>query len=118
MITTDQEYFQWALKSYDNPSAITVDDFNKDLSHVITIKKAARKYISDNTYLRRLVNQVVIFYNVFNTGGTELLMYKVTEDDILEQLIPIILYLGRSTPTVDTKTVTLNNDIIRQLSEL
>lgn len=118
MITSDQEYFQWALKSYDNPSAITIDDFNKDLSHVVTIKKATRKYMSDQTYLRRLVNQVVIFYNMFNTAGTELLMYKVTEDDILECLIPIILYLGRSTSSVDSKHVTLNTEIIRQLSEL
>ena len=118
MITTDQEYFQWAMKSYDNPSAITIDDFNKDLSHVVTIKKAVRKYKTDSKTLRRLVNQVVIYYNMFNTTGTELLMYKVTEDDILECLIPIILYLGRSTPTVDAKRVSLNTEIIRQLSEL
>lgn len=118
MITTDQEFFQWALKSYDNPSAITIDDFTKDLSHIVTIKKATRKYISDPTSLRRLVNHVVIFYNMFNTAGTELLMYKVTEPDILANLIPIILYLGRSTPSVDSKQITLNIDIIKQLNEL
>lgn len=118
MITSDQEYFQWAIKSYDNPSAITIDDFTKDLSHISTIKKAVRKYRSDNSHLRRLVNQVVIFYNVFGITGTELLMYKVIEDDILECLIPIILYLGRSTTTIDNKRIELNIDIIKQLNEL
>ena len=106
------------MKAYDNPSAITIEDFNKDLSQIVSIKKSVRRYAVDNSSLRKLVNQLVIFYNVFGTTGTEMLLYKVKEQDILSMLVPIILYLGRSTQTLDTITVTLNTDIIRQLSEM
>lgn len=118
MITTDEQYLQVAMKAYDNPSAITIEDFNRDLSQIISIKKSVRRYNTDRSSLRKLVNQLVIFYNVFNTTGTELLLYKVKEQDILSNLIPIILYLGRSTQTIDNIQVTLNTDIIRQLSEM
>ena len=118
MITTDEQFLHCAMRAYDNPSAITIDDFNRDLSQIISIKKAVRRYASDSSVLRKLVNQLVIFYNVFNTSGTDLLLYKVKEQDILAYLIPIILYLGRSTQSIDTIQVTLNTDIIRQLSEM
>lgn len=118
MIQTDEQFLQVAMKSYDNPSAITIDDFNKDLSQIISIKKSVRRYNSDNSSLRKLVNQLVIFYNVFGTSATDILIYKVHEKDILENLIPIILYLGRSTQSIDSIQVTLNTDIIRQLSEM
>lgn len=106
------------MKAYDNPSCVTIDDFNRDLNHYITIKKTARKYESDRSLLRKLVNQHVIYYNMFGTVATDLLLYKVTEPDILQHIIPIILYLGRSTSALDTINITLNTDTIRQLNDL
>ena len=118
MITSDHEYLDLAMKSYDNPSCITLDEFMSDLNQYINIKKAVRKYHQDNSTLRKLVNHVVIYYNCFGNSGTDLLMYKTTEPDILSVLIPIILYLGRSNDSLESKNIPLNIDTIKQLSQL
>ena len=118
MIKTDHEYLEVAMRAYDNPSCITLEEFNKDLNQYIVIKKSIRKYYNSPENLRKLVNQLVIFYNCFGIAGTELLLYKVHEPDILAVLIPIIMYLGMTTETVDLVTVALNIDTIKQLTDL
>ena len=118
MIKNDHEYLELAMKSYDNPACITLDEFTLDLNQYISIKKSCRKYINDNSILRKLVNQVVIYYNCFGQSATRLLLYKVHEEDILSILIPIIIYLGRSDPIIETKNISLNINTIQQLSKL
>lgn len=118
MIKSDAEYLEVAMKSYDNPSCLTIEEFNRDLAQYIHIKKTIRKYHQDPALLRKLVNLVVIFYNCFGTRGTDLLLYKTPEEDVLGVLIPIILYLGRSTQAMETMSVTLNMETIKQLSLL
>lgn len=118
MIKTDHEFLDVAMKSYDNPSCITLDEFNKDLSSYVFIKKTARKYLIEPDKLRQLVNQLVIYYNCFGKPGTDLLLYKIHEPELLAVIIPVILYLGRSTDSIDEITVTLNNDVLIQLNEL
>ena len=118
MIKTDHEYLEIAMRSFDNPSCITLEEFNKDLNQYIHIKKGVRRYHNDASTLRKLVNQVVIYYNCFGKAGTDLLLYKTHEPDVLEVLIPIILFLGMSNSTVETLGIQLNIDTIKQLSEL
>lgn len=118
MLKTDHEYLELAMRSYDNPACLTLDEFTRDLNQYIHIKKGIRRYHVDNSTLRKLVNQMVIYYNCFGIAGTELLLYKTHEPDILGVLIPIIMYLGRTTDTVDTIQTTLSIDVIKQLSEL
>lgn len=117
-IKTDHEYLALAMRSYDNTACITLDEFNRDLNQYIHIKKTIRRYYADQTILRKLVNQVVIYYNCFGNAGTDLLLYKVHEEDILAVLVPIIMYLGRTTPSVDSLSISLNMTIVQQLSEL
>lgn len=118
MIKNDHEFLDVAMKAYDNPSCITIDEFNRDLNSYIFIKKTARKYIQDPDKLRQLVNQMVIFYNCFGNPGTDLLLYKIDEDDVLGVLVPIILYLGWSTTTLESIQVTLNTNVLEQLNTL
>lgn len=118
MIINDHDYLDVAMKAYDNPSCITMEEFNKDLNQYIHIKKGARRYLTNEKTLRKFVNQVVIYYNCFGKAGTDLLLYKTHEEDVLAVLIPVILYLGRSTTTLESINVSLNIDIIKQLSEL
>jgi len=106
------------MRAYDNPACLTLDEFQKDLGRYIQIKKTTRKYLLDHSVLRKLVNTVVIYYNCFGQSGTDLLLYKIHEEDVLSVLIPIILYLGRSTDSFETLNVTLNIETIKQLSKL
>lgn len=118
MIKNDHEYLELAMRSYDNPACLTLDEFTKDLNQYIHIKKGVRRYHVDSSTLRKLVNQLVIFYNCFGQSGTDLLLYKTHEDDILSVLIPIIMYLGMTTDYLHTIQTTLSIDTIKQLSEL
>lgn len=117
-INSDHEYLEVAMRAYDNPACITLDEFKRDLNSYIHIKKTARRYYSDESTLRKFVNQVVIYYNCFGSSATDLLLYKIHEHDILAVLIPIIMYLGRTTDAVDCLSVSLNMNIVQRLSEL
>lgn len=118
MIKSDHEYLEVAMRAYDNPSCITIDEFNKDLNQYIHIKKSIRKYHQDNTVLRKLVNQVVIYFNCFGKAGTDLLLYKTHEQDVLEVLIPILMYIGMAPSSIEMPSVHLNINTIKQLTEL
>lgn len=117
MIRDNSEFLDRAMKSYTS-RAITIADFENDLNSYITIKKCARRTVSDISKLRLLVNHVVIYYNIFGKTATDLLIYKIPEHDLLGVIIPIILYLGMSNTDVEKLNVSLNINIVKCLMEL
>ncbi len=116
MIKNDHEYLTLAMRSYENHSCITVDEFMKDLNLYISIKKNLKKYISDFTILRKLVNQVLVFYNCFGKSTDKLLFYKIQDDELLSILVPILAYLN--IPYEIEKIIILNINVIQQLEAL
>lgn len=116
-IKDDHDFMVIAMKSYDNPSCITIDEFNKDLYTITLIKKYIRKFNSgDQINIRKLVNYFVIFYNCFGNSATDLLLYKLSDKEFLSVMIPIMVYLGRETINIPREDI--NTAIIQELLEL
>jgi hypothetical protein len=116
-IKDDHDFMVIAMKSYDNPSCITIDEFNKDLYTITLIKKYIRKFNSgDQINIRKLVNYSVIFYNCFGNSATDLLLYKLSDKEFLSVMIPIMVYLGRETINIPREDI--NTAIIQELLEL
>lgn len=67
----------YAAKAYKNYQCINYDEFRSDLTTIKMIKKGLS---TRKRNLRLLVNQLILFFNVFETNAAvEMLLYTVPE---------------------------------------
>ncbi len=78
----NEDNFQiFAIKNYENPQAITREDFEKDLNHFRYIKRLLKRYKSSGELkVHLLINHFIILYNIFGEAATPMLFYKIEED--------------------------------------
>ena len=92
---TEDNFLLFAIKNYENPQAVTKDDFDKDLNHFKYIKRLLKRYKNTGelkTHL--LLNHFIILYNIFGDATTPMLFFKL--DKILWPSIKsFILFLNR-----------------------
>ena len=85
----------FAIKNYENPEAITVEDFEKDLNHFRYIKRLLKKYKSGGDLkIHLLINHFIILYNIFGDATTPMLFFKI-ERDLWPCLKSFVLSLDR-----------------------
>ena len=91
----DTNYIMFAIKHYDNPQAVTEDDFYEDMKRFKWIKRLLNKYKnSGDLNVHLLMNHFIILYNVFGEATTPLLYYKI-DKELRGELKTFIVYLGR-----------------------
>ncbi|MFZ9876819.1 MAG: hypothetical protein ACO3EY_07175 [Candidatus Nanopelagicales bacterium] len=91
----EDNFLLFAIKHYENPQAVTKEDFEKDLNHFKYIKRLLKRYKREGelkTHL--LLNHFIILYNVFGEATTPMLFYKI-EKDLWSSLKSFIIFLGR-----------------------
>ena len=91
----ENNYLLFAIKNYENPHAVTKDDFYEDLKRFRWIKRLLRRYKKEGDLKSHLlINHFIILYNVFGDAATPLLFYKIDKEF---WSIPktFIVYLGR-----------------------
>ena len=92
----NEDNFQlFAIKYYENPQAVTKEDFDKDLNHFKYIKRLLKRYKRDGelkTHL--LLNHFIILYNIFGEAATPRLFYKI-EEDLWPVMKTFVMFLGK-----------------------
>ena len=89
----ETNYIMFAIKHYENPQAVTQEDFYDDMKRFKWIKRLLNKYKNTgemNVHL--LVNHFIILYNTFGDATTPLLFYKIDEE-LWGVLKTFIIYL-------------------------
>ena len=85
----------FAIKHYDNPQAVTQDDFYEDMKRFKWIKRLLNKYKnSGDLNVHLLLNHFIILYNVFGEATTALLFYKI-DKELWGVLKTFLVYLER-----------------------
>ena len=85
----------FAIKNYENPQAVTRQDFDKDLNHFKYIKRLLKRYKNNGelkTHL--LLNHFIILYNIFGEATTPMLFHKI-DDDLWPTMKSFIIFLNR-----------------------
>ena len=78
---TSENFLLFAIKHYENPQAVTKEDFEKDLNHFKYIKRLLKRYRNTGELKAHLLlNHFIILYNIFGEGTTAMLFYKIEED--------------------------------------
>jgi hypothetical protein len=91
----EDNFLLFAIKNYENPQAVTKEDFEKDLNHFKYIKRLLKRYKREGelkTHL--LLNHFIILYNIFGEATTPMLFFKI-ENDFWSSLKSFIIFLNR-----------------------
>ena len=113
----EDNFLLFAIKNYQNPQAVTKDDFDRDLNHFKYIKRLLKKYRNTGELKSHLLlNHFIILYNVFGEATTPMLFYKI-ESDLWSIMKTFVLFLNKlpETPKCYIHNVKVDIDCMSQL---
>jgi hypothetical protein len=91
----EDNYLLFAIKFYDNPQAITMEDFQSDLKRIRYVKRLLKKYKNTGELRTHLIlNHLTILFNVFNDAAVPLLFYNL-DSDLWPAIKSFLLFLNR-----------------------
>lgn len=116
---TDSNYILYAMKAYENPHCMGVEEFQEDLNRTKYIKRLFRKYQRNNVLRERLIlNHIIIFCNVFGVqAGIRMLFYKM-ELDLHSYLKTFLIYLDYVPIHMDDGELFENITIDEQIADV
>ena len=91
----EDNYMMFTIKHYDNPQAVTQEDFYEDLKKFKYIKRLLKRYQkSGELKSHLLLNHFICLYNVFDDAATPLLFFKI-DKELWSVLKTFLVFLGR-----------------------
>jgi hypothetical protein len=91
----EDNFLLFAIRYYENPQAVTKEDFEKDLNHFKYIKRLLKRYKKTGELKTHLIlNHFIILYNIFGEATTPMLFFKI-EQDLWSSVKSFIIFLNR-----------------------
>jgi len=91
----EDNFLLFAIKHYENPQAVTREDFDKDLSRFRYIKRLLKHYKSTGELkVHLLINHFIILYNIFGDATTPMLFYKI-DKNLWECIKTFVIFLDK-----------------------
>ena len=116
----ESNYMLFAIKFYDNPQAVTKDDFEDDLKRIKYIKRLLKRYKNNGELKVHLIlNHLTVLFNVFNEAAVPLLFYNL-ERDLWPCVKSFLIFLERvpDYPESDVNVITADPVCLKELSSL
>ena len=113
----EENFLLFAIKNYENPQAVSREDFEKDLNHFRYIKRLLKRYKTTGelkTHL--LINHFIILYNIFGEAATPMLFYKI-EKGLWPAIKTFISFLDRlpEYPHTEIHDIEMDEVCLREL---
>ena len=110
----EKNFLLYAMKEYDNPQCVQVEEFYDDLKKVKYIKRLFNQYLNEGVLKERLLlNHIIVFYNVFPVrSATRMLFLKIEEKfwPILKTLLVYLSYMSEIIEPINGRAI-LSDDI-------
>ena len=91
----EENFLLFAIKNYENPQAVTREDFEKDLKHFKYIKRLLKRYKgSGELKVHLLINHFIILYNIFGEATTPMLFHKI-ERNLWGSVKTFVVFLNK-----------------------
>jgi len=103
----DNNYLLFAIKNYENPQAITKEDFEDDLKRIKYVKRLLKRYKNTGELRTHLIlNHLIVLFNVFGDAAVPLLFFKLDEE-LWSSTKSFLLFLNRipEHPRSDLNTI-------------
>lgn len=115
---TEDNFEAFAIRNYNNPQCLSVEEFFEDLSRFKYIKRLLRKYKESGEIHERLVlNHLIVIYNVFSIPVANKMILHRIEKDLWPQLKTFLIFLGYL-PEDALKDITVDLRIAKKLKEI
>jgi hypothetical protein len=116
----EDNFLLFAIKNYENPQAITREDFEKDLNHFKYVKRLLKRYSREGelkTHL--LLNHFIILYNIFGDAATPMLFFKI-ERDLWPFLKSFVVFLNKlpEYPKSSIHNVEIDESCLSELNKI
>ena len=116
----ESNYLLFAIKFYDNPQSVTIEDFESDLKRIRYVKRLLKRYKNNGELKVHLIlNHLIILFNVFNEATVPLLFYNLDEE-LWPAIKSFLIFLNRVSEYPKTKVNEIEADeyCLQQLKEL
>lgn len=120
---TDDNFLQYAMHHYDNPTCKSIEVFNDDLYRIVYIKKLLNRMQTDEKVSLRLVlNHFVILFNSFGAASIPMLFLKIDRDR-WPFIKTFLVFLGQMPEFIpelilDTTQIEVNERLLKALERL
>jgi len=116
----EDNFLLFAIKNYENPQAVTREDFEKDLNHFKYIKRLLKRYKREGelkTHL--LLNHFIVLYNIFGEATTPMLFFKI-EKELWSYMKSFIIFLNRlpEYPKSSIHDIKVDLDCLSELNKI
>lgn len=114
---TNKNFLVYAMKAYQNPHCMDLEEFTEDIKRIKYIKRLLKKYHETGQLRCRLiVNHMVVLYNVFGAEATKNMLFLKTDTETHSTLKTFLLYLNYIRE--DEKTnIALDQKAVHELRE-
>ena len=116
----EDNYLLFAIKFYDNPQAVTKDDFEDDLKRIKYVKRLLKRYKNTGVLKTHLIlNHLTVLFNVFDDAAVPLLFYNL-ERELWSYIKSFLVFLNRLPEYPKTEINTIEEDIecLKQLQSI
>ena len=116
----ESNYLLFAIKFYDNPQAVTREDFDEDLKRIRYIKKLLKRYKNTGELKTHLIlNHLTVLFNVFDDATVPLLFYNL-ERELWPYIKSFLVFLNRLPEYPKTEINTIEEDLecLKQLQSI
>ena len=116
----ESNYMLFAIKFYDNPQAVTKDDFEDDLKRIKYIKRLLKRYKNNGELKVHLIlNHLTVLFNVFHDAAVPLLFYNL-EKDLWPYIKSFFVFLNRipEYPKTEISKIKEDSDCLLKLKSL
>ena len=113
----DDNFILFAIKNYENPQAVTKEDFDKDLNHFNYIKRLLKRYKNTGVLKTHLLlNHFIILYNIWGEATTPMLFFKI-DKDLWTSMKAFIMFLNRfpEYPRTDIHDIQVDIECLKEL---
>tara|TARA_Y100000782_G_scaffold113268_1_gene145582 strand:- start:489 stop:893 length:405 start_codon:yes stop_codon:yes gene_type:complete len=99
----EKNFLLYAMKEYDNPQCVQVEEFYDDLKKVKYIKRLFNQYLNEGVLKERLLlNHIIVFYNVFPVRSATRILFLKIEEEFWPILKTFLVYLSYMPEIIDS----------------
>jgi hypothetical protein len=91
----NDNFMLFCITHYDNVQCHSFDEFKKDLTLFVMLKKLLFRFVyKDDDCIRLIVNNITTLYNLFGDATQELLLFKL-DKKYHSIVFTVLAYLGK-----------------------
>jgi hypothetical protein len=112
---TEDNFLVYAMKNYDNPSCMGMDEFLDDLKKFKYIKRLLKKPAGNKDLRERLIlNHIIVLGNLFGIEATTKMLFFKIENKFWPELKTFLVFLNyMPLKVIVTKGVEIYSDVIQ-----